>query len=265
MEIRTLSYDKKDNKLWFAIKGITPVAANTLRRTLIANVPTMAIEDIEMRKNSSVLYDEIIAHRLGLLALTTDLKTYDLKEECKCEGKGCAKCQAALTLSAKGPVTVYASEIKSKDPKIKPVYGKTPIVKLQKGQELEFEAFATLGKGKDHAKWIPGLVFYRNVPKVDIVKQTEDCAKCIDVCPMKLFEKSGNSVKLKKDYENECTLCGACADACPECIKLNEAEDDFIFYIESWGQLTPKDMLTQAFKEIEKKLDSFEEALKSVE
>jgi len=107
----------------------------------------MAIEDVEVRKNSSSLYDEMIAHRLGLIPLTTDLKSYNLPSECKCEGKGCARCQLVLTLSAKGPGIVYSSSLKSKDPKVKPVFDNFPIVKLLKGQEIELEATATLGTG----------------------------------------------------------------------------------------------------------------------
>lgn len=266
MEIKTISYDKKKGKLVFLLKGANPVIANSLRRSMIAEVPTMAIEDVELRKNSSILYDEIIAHRLGLIPLTTDLKTYNLREECKCEGKGCARCQVELTLSAKGPATVYASDIKTKDPKVKPVYPKMPIVKLIKGQELEFEAYAVLGKGKDHMKWAPALAFYRYLPKVEIVKQpgSEECNKCAELCPKKLFEVSGDKLKLRKGYENECDLCAACAEAYPEFIKLGESDKEFIFTIESWGQLSPKEILKQSVDMIDKKLDELESEIKQI-
>ena len=66
MEIRVLSNVKEEGKLSFIIKDSTPAFANTLRRIMIEEVPTMAIEEIEFRKNNSILYDEIIAHRLGL-------------------------------------------------------------------------------------------------------------------------------------------------------------------------------------------------------
>ena len=96
-----------------------PVAyLNTIRRFMMEEVPVMAIEDVEFKKNSSVLYDEIIAHRLGLLPLSTDFKSYTLPEKCSCKGEGCARCQLKLTLKGKGPGTVYASDIKTKDPKV---------------------------------------------------------------------------------------------------------------------------------------------------
>src|SRR3989338_340192 len=165
MEIRVLDNNKEQGRLSFILKDSNPVFANTLRRLIIDEVPTMAIEDVEFSKNNSILYDEMIAHRLGLVPLKTDLKSYNLPEKCKCEGKGCSRCQLKMVLKVtKGSGTVYASEIKSKDPAVKPVYGDMPIVKLLKGQTLEIEATAVLGRGKDHSKWSPGLVYYKYKP-----------------------------------------------------------------------------------------------------
>src|SRR3989338_7641852 len=137
INIETIESEPKNNKLAFMLKGANAAFANALRRAVLEEVPTMAIEDIEFRKNSSVLYDEIIAHRMGLIPLTTDLETYNLPSDCKCKGEGCASCQVKLTLDVEGPATVYASDLKSKDPKVKPVFPGMPINKLLKGQKLE--------------------------------------------------------------------------------------------------------------------------------
>src|SRR3989338_9745049 len=145
--------NKSENELVFTIDNINPVIANTLRRTIFVEVPVMAIKEVEFRKNSSALYDEILSHRLGLVPLTTDLKSYDLPSECKCKGAGCASCQVKLILKAQGPGTVYTSDLKSKDPAIKPISNKIPIAKLLDGQEIELEATAILGQGKEHSKW----------------------------------------------------------------------------------------------------------------
>ena len=203
--IEPIKYE--DNKLSFAIKGIDVSVVNAVRRSIIDYVPTMAIEDVEFRKNSSVLYDEIIAHRLGLIPLRTDLKSYNLTSVCKCNGEGCGRCQVRLMLKAKGPDTVYASVLKSKDPKIKPVFSETPIVKLLKGQKLELEAVATLGKGKEHSKWCPGHAYYR--------------------------------------YKSD-----------------SKTDDGFIFNIESWGQLSCKEMFVSGIEALQEKLEEFSAALK---
>jgi DNA-directed RNA polymerase alpha subunit len=159
-----------------------------------------------------------------------------------------------MSLKAQGPGSVYAEEISSKDPKVKPVFGKTLIVKLLKKQVLEFDAVAVLGTGKDHMKFSPGLVYYQSYPiiKVGNVKNPEEIAA---VCPTKVFEvKNG---KLVVD-EEKCILCLACAEASPE-IKIDGSKKDFIFTVESYGQLSPNEMVTKAFDVFDEKLDEFAE------
>jgi DNA-directed RNA polymerase subunit D len=208
MEIKLVENQEKKHKLIFSVKGVDVAYANTLRRIMGFEVPVMAIEDVEFRKNNSILYDEMIAHRLGLIPLSTDLKSYNIMNECKCKGAGCASCTVKLTLKAIGPCTVYASDIKSKDPEIKPIYGKMPIVKLLENQELELEATAFLGQGKDHSKWTTGLVYYK-MPNVD--------------------------------------------------------GDEYIFTVESWGQLTPKEIVVKAIDVYNKELEEFATLVKNME
>jgi len=261
MEIRLL--EKDDANLSFILKDTTSSFANTLRRLMIEEVPVMAIENVEFRKNSSILYDEIIASRLGLLPLSTDLKSYTISEKCKCQGKGCARCQLKMTLKVKGPVTAYASDIKSKDPKVKPTYQKMPIVKLLKGQTVELEATSVLGKGKDHAKWSPGLVYYKQKPNIEIGK-CDNCGKCAEVCPTKTLEIKDNKAEVSKDHLFDCHLCNACVEACHlKSIKV-EPLNDFIFYIESWGQLDCKRIVLEAANQFNEKLDEFMNGIKKL-
>jgi len=259
MEMKILSKDKETVVLVIRDSDVT--AVNTIRRLILNDVPTLAIEDVNFLKNSSALYDEMIAHRLGLIALETDLKSYTMPNVCKCKGVGCAHCQLWFSLKAQGPKTVYAEELISKDPKIKPLYPKTPIVKLLKKQVLEFEAVAVLGIGKDHMKFAPGLVFYQSYPiiKIGNVKDPEAVAS---VCPTKVFEVKGG--KLVVVDETKCTLCNACADASPE-VKVEGSKKDFIFTVESFGQLTPSEMVLKAFDILDEKLDEFVDVLKKAE
>src|SRR3989338_6359599 len=73
-----------NEKLVFIIKDINPAVTNSLRRTMSSEVPVMAIEEVNFLKNNSALFDEIIAHRLGLIPLKTDLRGYNIPEECSC-------------------------------------------------------------------------------------------------------------------------------------------------------------------------------------
>ncbi|MBN1544742.1 DNA-directed RNA polymerase subunit D [Candidatus Woesearchaeota archaeon] len=255
MEVELIEQNKKQSRVVFLIKGATPAFANMLRKTIIDEVPTMAIEDVELRKNSSVLYDEMIAHRLGLIPLSTDLTAYNLPEECTCKGEGCSKCQLELSLKAKGPGYVYASELKSKDPKVMPVYPKMPIVKLIKGHTLELEATAVLGKGKEHAKWSPALAYYKYKPVIDVKKGVEDPKAVADSCPVDVYSVKNKELVINKDSLLRCHLCGACAEVDPQHIKLNESNTDFVFTIESWGQLSVKEIVSTAIDAIQKKCD----------
>jgi DNA-directed RNA polymerase subunit D len=261
MEIELIEADKKNNRLTFLLKGSEPSFANAIRRTAIEDVPTMAIEDVEIRKNNSVLYDEMVAHRMGLVPLTTDLKSYVLPEKCKCNGEGCARCRVQMTIKATGPGYVYASQFESKDPKIKPVYGEMPIAKLLKGQKLEAEASASLGRGRVHMKWAPGLIYYKFKPEVKIgnVHNPEAVMKA---CPPGVFEvKAGKLVVNEKELLKH-DLAGSAEKASGGTVVVEESPSEFVFTVESWGQLDCKEIIAQAAEELQEQLNELQEILK---
>ena len=259
MEVRLLSEEKNSGKLSFIVKDTNSFFVNTLRRLIVEEVPTLAIEDVEFRDNSSALYDEVVAHRLGLIPIETDLKGYTLPAKCTCKGEGCAKCTLKMTLNASKVGYVYAEEIKSKDPKCKPVYAKMPITKLIKGQAIEFEATAVLGKGKEHIKWSPGLVYYKGVPEL---KQTNDSnVKAAMTACNGLIKDSGD--KLEIADLNKWTE--ACDQMCEENkINVIYSDTDFIINIESWGQLEPKEMVKEAVEQLKEKTSEFTDLLKEL-
>ena len=254
MDIKPIT--KQGNKLTFLLKDSNPAFANTLRRIMISEVPTMAIKRVTFVKNNSALFDEFLAHRLGMLPIITDLSSYVQSDKCSCKGAGCAKCQLIITLKAEGPLTVYASDLKFQDPKIKAIYAKMPLVKLLKGQELEFEAVATLGTGKEHAKFSSCLAHYRGYPKINVdkVKNPEEVVKS---CPTNVFELKGKQpvvVNLEA-----CILCMGCVDAADPkgSVTVESSEKDFIFTIESWEKLSPEEILSKALDILDEKLDEF--------
>ena len=186
MEVRIIEKNRDEIKI--NIKGITPGIAAMIRRAIIAEIPTMAIEWIDFYKNDSVLPDEIIANRVGLIPLTFDENFHTLPSKCDCNGKGCPKCQVKLYLYKKGPGYVYSEDLKTTDERVKPLYDKIPITYLNRYficpncryisesesickncktqmneyvEELEFEAIAQLGLGKEHAKWQAGNCGYK--------------------------------------------------------------------------------------------------------
>ena len=252
--IEFVKKDKKTGRVTFLLKNSHPGFANALRRLMIEEVPTMAIEDVEFSKNDSALYDEMLAHRLGLITLTTDLKGYEVK---KADDEVNAKNSVKLSLKAKGPCTVYAEEMKSKDPKVKPHFGKTPIVKLLKGQELEFEATAILGTSRQHVKFAPCLAWYSYQPKVTVNNSSKDLEKFRAKYPPQIF--NGNKIDAKLIEQNN--LYEAVDGINDDIIKVERDPTTFVFHIESWGQLSAQEILATAADKLITLTEKFSEAL----
>ena len=97
MEIEFSSLD--DTLARFTLAGASPAFANAFRRAMIGEVPTLAIEDVRIYDNTSAFFDEMLAHRLGLIPIKTDLSTYSTQENCTCGGAGCPGCTVTFTLS----------------------------------------------------------------------------------------------------------------------------------------------------------------------
>jgi DNA-directed RNA polymerase subunit D len=259
MEMKLLQSDKE--KFRFLVKGTSAAELNTFRRIVVNHLPAMAVDTVEIQENSSALYDEIIAHRIGLVVLKTDKESYFVREKCKCKGAGCARCTLDLTLEAEGPCNVYAEQFKSKDPAVVPVYGKTLIVKLLENQRLRIVAHAILSTGKDHTKYSPGLVYYQGYPSIKIgnVKNAEDVK---EVCPRKVFELDGKKLKIKNN--EACILCNACVDASANEVEVKSSDKDFIVTIEPWGQLTPLEIVEGVVDVLHEQVDELSEEIKKL-
>ena len=151
--------ESKPSRIRIRLRGIDRAYANAVRRLAISQVPTMAIDDVVILENSSVMFDELVAHRLGLIPLKTDLDRYNLPEECDCKNAlGCPKCRVLLVLDAESTDkvrSVSSGDLVSEDPETRPISDNIPIVKLAPGQKVKLEAYARLGKGNEHAKWQP--------------------------------------------------------------------------------------------------------------
>ena len=261
MEIETI--EKDDMSLRLLIRGTDVPFINALRRIILAEVPCMAIDEVVMIENSSILQDEIIAHRLGLVPLKTDLDSYNLPEECPCKSDfGCNLCRVSLTLDTEakeGTRTVYSGELVSENPDIVPVSDNIPLLKLAKEQNLKLEAYARLGKGKNHAKWQPvSTCTYKYFPQINIGKQCNACGKCVEICPKKVLTKVGGKLEIRDLMA--CTLCQDCMDVCPmkpPAIEVSWKEDTFIFNLESTGVLSPERIVRAAVKILNEQLKEF--------
>lgn len=151
--------EKSDRRIVLRFNNIPRQYINSIRRLAISEVPTLAIEDVVILENSSVMHDEAVAHRLGLIPLKTHPGRFVLPHECDCKSTlGCSKCRVLLVLDAEAnekTKVIMSGEMVSEDELAKPVSKDIPLIVLAPNQKLKFEAYARLGMGKDHAKWQP--------------------------------------------------------------------------------------------------------------
>ncbi|MCS7141810.1 MAG: DNA-directed RNA polymerase subunit D [Candidatus Nitrosocaldus sp.] len=154
--------EQSDSRIAIRFTGYPIQYVNALRRIAMVEVPIMAIDDVVIYENSSVMHDEILAHRLGLIPLSTPLHRFVRQEECECGSPlGCPKCRVLLYIDVKAEErsrTVLSADMVSEDDSVKPISESIPIVTLATGQSVRLEAYARLGTGKIHAKWQPTTV-----------------------------------------------------------------------------------------------------------
>ena len=168
MDVKILN--RGENEVKFMLSGMKLRFANALRRAMIAEVPKLAIDEVNIHENTSLLYDEQLALRLAMIPLKTNLDDFGADD------------QVSLTLKAISPeragyTMVSSKELISSDPTVEAAFENIPIVKLISEerdisgmksiarQRLALEAIARLGRGKDHAKWQPVTACsYKDMP-----------------------------------------------------------------------------------------------------
>jgi len=168
MDVKIL--ERGENEVTFMLSGVNLRFANALRRAMLAEVPKLAIDEVNIHENTSLLYDEQLALRLALIPLKTDLSDYGADDRVSLTLK-------AISPEREGYTMVYSKELISSEPNVEAAFGNIPIVKLMSSerevggmksvarQKIALEAIAKLGRGGEHAKWQPVTACsYRDVP-----------------------------------------------------------------------------------------------------
>ncbi len=229
--------ERKENQIKFKAK-INEELANAIRRS-VNQIPIIAIDEVEIFKNDSPLYDETIAHRMGLIPLKFK----------KLSGKK----PFEIKLEKKGGGYVYSDELKGD---VESVYKRIPITYLKKGESIKINAIAKTGTGKEHSKFSPGLMFYRNIAKIKINPNCSD--GIVEVCPKKVFEKKDGKISIKN--EEKCNMCGLCEEYCKkknkEDVKISPG-DELQITIESFGQISADNLFKKAIEVLKKNLEEF--------
>ena len=222
MTIKIQDYSKEKQKISF-VTDMPISLANAIRRSVL-EIPVMAIDEVEIMKNDSALYDEIVAHRLGLVPIKTIFASKETK----------------FKLKAKGPKTVYSTDI---SPSIGVDY-KLPIAILDDEQEIELVANAKLGKGIDHIKYSPGLVFYRH----NLDEEVLDFVNINGEGEISFNEEELQTKGLSEEQINK--------------IKTAKESNELLFNVESWKQIEVKEIFSKAVEALNKNLDELNKAVK---
>lgn len=287
----------KNNRIRIHITDANASEVNSIRRTILSDVPKMAItkvrfeqgtieEDGKILESVNVLPDEMLAHRLAMVPIPTYLDEFlfpqdDPNNANKPEEEwGSPQSEIIYHCSIKGPsdsetVTVYAGDMNvlgETKLQIKEEHAKIPLTTLSTGQFLEFYAYASLGRGRDHAKWSPAAAVAFE-PRMKAV--LNDAKKAKVLFDLNLTSKSGKSIdsslfknKVCEDINDVIDLQKAMhqvgygtgrEDAFANAITLEEMAEEFVLTYESDGSLEPAEIFNQACKELAGRFNTIQE------
>lgn len=271
----------------FDLIGCLPSIANAYRRLMLSEVPSMAIEKVYMYNNTSIIQDEVLAHRLGLIPLKADPRLFEYKSEdasddgtdqdtlefklkIKCTRRKDVK-DTSLADCLYENHNVYSNHIKwvpkgkqgsiFRETDVGPVHDKILISKMRPGHEFDIKLLAVKGIGKDHAKFSPvSTATYRLLPEITLKTQIiGDDAKLLQSC----FSPG----VIEIDEQGQAYVKDARYDSCSRnvyryphlanSVDIARIRDHFIFSVESVGAYQPHDIFIEAVKILKKKCRQF--------
>jgi DNA-directed RNA polymerase subunit D len=257
IEIRELS----DRECKLVVEGVNPYFVNALRRTLLSEVPKLAVDRVTFYDNTSALFDEILAHRVGLVPLPTDPSTLNRMGEVDAEGKPAYVVR--YTLTKEGPCTVYSGDLECEDKRFAPVDAKIPLVELLAGQRLILEAEAILGTGTQHAKWqVCSAVGYKYYPTAHVDNRKikpEQAKEAVARTPKGILGIDGG--KLVVLQPDEVNRADEAEKICGDGFRLDYDDRKFLFKFETDGSLKAEDALLKALDLLKERFARFQDAV----
>ena len=235
--------DRGDRSARFLVRGVTPAFANGIRRAMIADVPTLSIDTVRVIENSSVMFDEQLALRLGLVPLTTpdDYRPDDT---------------VTLAIDVEGPGTAYSGDLVSSDEQVQPAEENVPIIDLKEDQRLELEADAELGYGKDHAKHQGGVaVGYRHLQRVEVVGEKNEFEDDEPEVIRGVIEDDGELVDTAT-FDNDLS------ERYPgKELEITDVPNAFVFDVETDGSMSIDELVLEAAGSLETRAEELESAV----
>jgi DNA-directed RNA polymerase subunit D len=235
--------DRDDRSARFLVRGVTPAFANGVRRAMLADVPTLSIDTVRVIENSSVMFDEQIALRLGLIPLTTP-DDYEPDDT------------VTLAIDVEGPNTAYSGDLVSSDDQVEPAEKNVPIIDLKEGQRLELEADAKLGRGRDYAKHQGGVaVGYRHLQRVEVVGEKGEFEEEEPEIVRGVIEDDGELVPTEA-FGNDLTNRYPGKE-----LEVTEVPNAFVFSVETDGSMPVEKLVLDAVESLESRADELEAAV----
>ncbi|OIO27066.1 DNA-directed RNA polymerase subunit D [Candidatus Micrarchaeota archaeon CG_4_10_14_0_2_um_filter_60_11] len=232
-------------KAYWLVEGAKPALLNALRRAVIAELDAFAIDTVEFMENSSPLFNDYLANRIGLVPLTFD-------------ESASKDAQIIFSLEAEAleePRAVYSGELKSQDDLIAVHSTNIPIIKLGKGQVLRLQGTAIMNKGRKHAKFQSAIASYGHLGDY---KLAEKCAKCGGEIKARLSKDLAAKIKSKPV---ESALCFKCEDAAFNKDPSKHPDSkEYIFFVESYNNIPAVRQLQRAIDALENGLEAFNES-----
>jgi len=260
--------ERTDREARFLVRGITPAFANGIRRAMIADVPTFSVETVRIVENSSVMFDEQIGHRLGLVPLTTPEGEFEVGDT------------VTLSLDVEGPareettetVTAYSGDIVSSDPMVEPADDGIPIIDLKAGQRLEVEADAVLDRGREHAKHQGGVaVGYRHLQRVEVVGDKSEFADddphiLRGVIEERAAEHAATGSSGDEPRDGELVATGEFDNDLTNRypgkeLEIEDVPNAFVFHVETDGSLPVEELVTRGVGTIRSRADELKDAI----
>ncbi|XP_014667921.1 PREDICTED: DNA-directed RNA polymerases I and III subunit RPAC1-like [Priapulus caudatus] len=279
-----------DSEMEFDMIGIDTAIANAFRRILLSEVPTVAVEKVFIYNNTSIIQDEVLAHRLGLIPICADPRLFEYRTEDQEEPTEMDTIEFQLKVrcmkNTHAPKDATDPDELFKDHKVltkhmkwipignqadlygknafRPVHDDILIAKLRPGQEIDCRVHCVKGIGKDHAKFSPvATASYRLLPEIKLVKTVEgDLAELLQTCFSSgvIEVEESNGVKRARVADARRDMCSRNVfrhEELKDCITLTRVRDHFIFSVESTGVLPPDVLVTEAIKVLMSKCRAF--------
>ncbi len=234
-----------DRKARFLVRGVTPAFANGLRRAMVADVPTMAIDEVRFIENSSVMFDEQLALRLGLVPLSTPP-----------EGEFVDGDTVTLSIDVEGPGTAYSGDLVSSDSLVQPAEENVPIIDLKDDQRLEAEADAIVERGKDHAKHQGGVaVGYRHLQRVEVDGDLPEFEDERSRIVRGVIEDDGELIPTS-EFDDDLSNRYPGKE-----VTVEDVPNAFVFHVETDGSFTVDELVMRAVESLEVRATQLEEAV----